>query len=228
MGPFAVTVQNARRSFTGKIVRMTPPTEPKPRKWFEEWREPGEFFDAADEGVKTFFVADRAPCQYLREAYVAGVFARIWRDHCGPCEVQLVPAREKFPDAQLRTGHTCLNLEITMALKKGKMMFKEWRELRAKSKRGEIVMAETTEQRQDSAREAIPRIVGQKASKQYAGGAPTTLLVYTDDGRALSTQEMAGLTKPWKDSFAAIYLLCGMDAVMAWPKLRVLRGKEPF
>ncbi len=207
---------------------MAPPTEPKPRKWFEEWREPGEFFDAADEGVKTFFVADRAPCQYLREAYVAGVFARIWRDDCGPCEVRLVPEREKFPDAQLRIGHTCLNLEITMALRRDKEMFKGWQELRAKTKRGEIVRAETAEQRQASAREAIPRVVGQKAGKQYAGDAPITLLVYTDDGRALSAQEMARLTEPWKDRFAAIYLLCGMDAVMAWPKRRVLRGKEPF
>jgi hypothetical protein len=54
------------------------------------------------------------------------------------------------------------------------------------------------------------------------------LLIYTDDGRVLSAEEMARLTKPWKDCFDAIYLLCGMDAVMAWPTRRVLRGKKPF
>ncbi|MCH8098090.1 MAG: hypothetical protein IID53_13540 [Proteobacteria bacterium] len=203
-------------------------TEPKPRKWFEEWREPGRFFRAADEGVKIFFVADKAPPQYLREAYVAGLFARIWRDDGGSCEVRVVPEREKFPDAQLRAGDASLNLEVTMALREGKRMFKEWRDLRAKAKQGEIVLAETSEQRQASAREAIPRVVGQKADKHYAGQAPTTLLVCTDDGRTLSAEEMARLTEPWKDRFEAIYLLCGMDVVMAWPTLCVLRGKEPF
>lgn len=202
------------------------PTKPKPRKWFEEWREPSEFFRAADEGVKTFFVADKAPLQHLRDAYVAGAFARIWRDDQGPCEVRLVPKEEPFPDAQLRAGDACRDLEVTMALSEDKRMFDEWRELRAKAKRGEIVLAETAEQRRASAREAIPRAVGKKAAKHYAE--PPTLLVYADDGRALSAEEMARLTKPWKNCFKAIYVLCGMDAVMAWPTLSVLRGKEPL
>ncbi len=202
------------------------PTEPKPRTWFEEWREPSEFFRAADEGVKTFFVADKAPLQYLRDAYVAGVFARIWRDDQGPCEVRLVPDASKFPDAQLRARYVCLDLEVTMALKKCKKMFEEWREGRARAKQGEFAPAEAYEQRRASAREAIPRAVGKKAAKHYAE--PPTLLVYADDGRALSAEEMARLTEPWKNCFAAIYLLCGMDVVMAWPTLRMLRGKEPF
>lgn len=203
-------------------------TGPKPRKWFEEWRDSGEFFRATDEGIKTYHNDEAAPPQYLREGYVTGLFAQIWRDDSGPCEVRLVPERDKFPDAQLKAGHTCLNLEITMALGKDKQMFKEWRELRAKAKRGEIVLAETAEQRRESAREAIPRVVGQKADKHYAGQAPTTLLVYADDGRALSAEEMARLTKPWKNCFDAIYLLCGMDVVRAWPERRVLRGGQPF
>ena len=202
------------------------PTEPKPRKWFEEWREPSEFFRAADEGVNTFIVPDKATLQHLRDAYVAGAFARIWRDDQGPCEVRLVPEAEKFPDAQLRAGDACRDLEVTMALRKEKRMFKEWGELRAKAKQGEVVLADTAEQRRASAREAIPRAVGKKAAKHYAE--PPTLLVYADDGRALSAEEMARLTEPWKDRFEAIYLLCGMDVVMAWPELRVLRGKEPF
>lgn len=207
---------------------MARPAEAKPRNWFEGWREASEFFDAADQGVKSYFIADKTPPQYLREAYVAGLFARIWRDDRGPCKVRLVFEEEKFPDAQLKAESTNLGLEVTMALKKGKRMFKEWRELRVKTQRGDIVLAETRERRQASAREAIPRAVGQKANKHYAGGAPTTLVVYSDDGRVLSAEEMARLTEPWKDCFAAIYLLCGMDAVMAWPKRCVLRGTKPF
>jgi hypothetical protein len=47
-----------------------------------------------------------------------------------------------FPDAQLRAGGIHLNLEVTMALAKDKEMFKEWRELCAKTERGEIVLAD--------------------------------------------------------------------------------------
>jgi hypothetical protein len=198
------------------------PSEPKPREWFEKWRQPGEF---VREAHKAILVYDKTPPQYLRDAYLAGSFARIWRDDRGPCEVRLVPEPEKFPDAQLWAGHTYLHLEITMALKKGRRMFKEHQELRDKAKRGEIVLAESHEQLQASAREAIPRVVKQKANKHYAGQTPTTLLVCANT--SLSAQEMAHLTEPWKDCFDAIYLLCGMDAVMAWPQLDILRGREP-
>ena len=200
----------------------------KPIKWFEEWRRPGVFFRAADEGIKTYFCADKAPPQYLREAYVAGAFARIWRDDQGPCVVCLVPKVENFPDAHLKTDSKCLNLEITMALPKCKQMFKEWREARAKAKRGEIELAEITEQRQANAREAIPRVVQHKVAKHYADIVHTTLLVYSDDARTLLAEEMGQLTEPWKNCFEAIYILCGMDVVMAWPELHVIRGKEPF
>jgi hypothetical protein len=129
----------------------------KPRKWFEEWRTPGDFRRAADRGIGTFFVADVTPPHYLRDAYLAGAFACIWRDARGPCEVRLGPKPEESPDAQLKAGEQCLDVEITMAL--GRPMFKEWRELRAKTERGEIVFAKSLEQRQATAREAIPRVV---------------------------------------------------------------------
>jgi hypothetical protein len=173
-----------------------------------------------------FFIPDKTPPQYLREAYVGGAFARIRRDDRGPCEVRLV--EEQFPDAQLRDKRVRLDLEIAMALTQDKQMFKEWRELRAKFAQGEFVPAETSEQLQASAREAIPRICEQKAAKYYAGSRRTSLLILVGAGPALSAQEMARLTEPWKDRFEAIYLLCGMDAVIAWPELSVLKGKEPF
>lgn len=198
------------------------------RHWFEEWRKPDEFFSAADRGVKILFCAYKNVPHFLSEAYIAGAFARIWRDDRGPCDVCLVPEANNFPDAHLKTDGTCLNLEITMALAKDKQMFREWRERQAKAKRGEIELAETTEQRQEYAREAIPRVISKKANKNYGEQLSTTLLVYSDDARALSAEEMRRLTGPWKNCFEAIYILCGMDVVMAWPELRVIRGKEPF
>jgi hypothetical protein len=145
----------------------------------------------------------------------------------GPCEVRLVPEEEKFPDAQFKAQGVCLDLEITMALEKGKRMFDEWPKLRAKTKQGQVVpTTRTLEMRQESAREAISRAVKDKADKNYTP--PPSLLIYTDDGRALTARELARLTMPWKDSFPAIYLLCGMDVVEAWPELHVLKGTEPW
>jgi hypothetical protein len=200
-------------------------TEARPRIWFEEGHEPGEFYHAADLGLHTFFCTDTTPPQHLREAYLVGWFGSIWRDNRGPCEVRLL-AEGSFPDAQLRANGTHLNLEVTMALAKDKQMFKEWRELRAKTERGELVLAESPEECQASAREAIPRVVGRKANKHYSASARTTLLVSTNT--ALSAEELARLTEPWRERFDAIYFICGIDVVMAWPTRTILRGQWPL
>jgi hypothetical protein len=199
-------------------------TEPQPRQWFEEWREPGEFYQAAYLGLHKF-CTDTTPGHYLREAYLIGWFGSIWRDNRGPCEVRLL-TEGGFPDAELRADGVHLNLEVTMARPKDKPMFKELRELRAKMERGEVVLAEPPEKCQASAREAIPRVVGKKANKHYAGAASATLLGSTST--ALSAEELARLTQPWKDCFDAIYLICGLDVVMAWPSLSILRGQWPL
>lgn len=172
---------------------MTQPAEATPRRWFEAWRGPAQFFDAARKDVRSFFLADRTPPQYLREAYVAGLFARIWRDTRGPCKVRLVPEKEKFPDAQLRAeGIDDLHLEVTMALKRGNRLFNEWRELRAKAEQGAVVLAECTEQRQASAREAIPRAIRRKANKHYAGETRTTYW-------SIPTMGRHSLRRKWTD-----------------------------
>jgi hypothetical protein len=199
--------------------------QPKPREWFEEWREPGEFYRAADEGLQTFFRAGTYPEHDLREAWAVGAFGRIWRDNRGRCKVRLL-AKGGSPDAQLGTGGVHLDLEVTMALPKKYEPFNEWRELLDKTERGEFIYAKPFEQSQTDAREAIPRMVRKKAGKSYPGS--TTLLVSTGDGWALSLAEIARLTEPWKDRFKAIYLFRGIDVIKAWPELRVLKTKEPF
>lgn len=199
------------------------PVEPKLRGWFEQWRGPNEFYQAAKAGVRLSFCTGKSVPNYLSDAFVAGEFARIWRDARGSCKVRLVPEGEEFPDFQFKAKDVCLDLEITMAPEKDKRMFDEWRKLRAKTEQGQVVLVtRTIEMRQESAREAIPRAVKKKVSKHYTP--PPSLLVYTDDGRGLTARELALLTKPWKDSFPAIYLLCGMDVVEAWPELHVLKG----
>ena len=200
----------------------------KPAEWFESWKEPGEFFRSADDGLEAFFRARNAPPKYLREAYVAGAFARIWRDDQGPCHVRLVPEKEQFPDAQMKTKAGMLGLEATMADEKDRPIFKIWRDIAAMYEHGEAPPIGDVETKRSIAREAIPRVCRQKAEKHYAGHGPTNLLIYVNPGLVLSPEEMARLTATWKDDFEAIYLLCGMDVVMAWPELRVLRGKEPL
>jgi hypothetical protein len=96
-----------------------------PRTWFEKWREPGEFYRAADKGLAILCTELRrnerikfSPPQYLVDAYHARMFARIWRDDQGPCKVRLAP--EDPPDALLKpTSGSDLNIEITMALPDG-------------------------------------------------------------------------------------------------------------
>jgi hypothetical protein len=200
----------------------------RPAKWFESWREVGEFYRAADEGLETFFGDRKVPSKYLREAYVAGVFARIWRDAQGPCQVRLVPEKEQFPDAQLKTEARILDLESTMADEKDRPMFKIWREILTMYEHGEAPPIGDAETKQKIAREAITRVCRQKVGKHYASQKSTSLLIYVNAGPVLSAKEMARLTESWKDSFEAIYLLCGMDAVMVWPEVRVLKGKEPL
>jgi hypothetical protein len=68
--------------------------------------------------------------------------------------------------------------------------------------------------------------VKKKAELYSQEGKVITLFVITNG--SLSAQELVDLTRPWKNCFRAICLLCWMDVVIAWPELRVLRGKEPF
>lgn len=77
-------------------------TKSNAKNWFEEWREPGEFFRAAAEGVIRAFAPTRHPPQHLRDAYVAGAFTRIWRDDQGAVRGTACAEAGAVPDAQLR------------------------------------------------------------------------------------------------------------------------------
>jgi len=195
-------------------------------KWFEPWRAPGEFFDAARHSGELIPRTKAIP-QYLRDAYVAGAFARIWNEH-SRCEVRLVAKSEKFPDAQLRVDGAPLDFEITMADKKNRPMWEEHRLWAAMFAEGKVPSGERPVAQRAYAREAIPRVCAKKAGKHYAGQRPTHLLIYLNVGSTLLTaEEMARLTQQWKENFESIWVLCGMDAVEVWPTTCVLRGKEP-
>ena len=89
-----------------------------PKRWFENWHQPAEFYRKADDCMGQFesdVILGATSVQHLFDAYVAGLFARIWNDHrC--CKVRL--AGGDFPDAQLRDEGGVIDLEITMADRK--------------------------------------------------------------------------------------------------------------
>jgi hypothetical protein len=200
-----------------------------PKEWFEMWREPGEFYRAANKelGILTKLLREEgskySPPQYLRDAYYAGMFARIWRDDQGPCEVRLAP--KDPPDAQLKAASgSDLNIEITVALPEGDRPLIEIAEVhRAQSPKPVTITDE--EEYRERRRAAIAKAVMKKCAKSYPR--TTTLLIVAGDA-SLSCEEMKRLTEPGKDCFSAIYLLCGMDVVRTWPELCVLRGEEGF
>lgn len=200
----------------------------KPRAWFEEWRDPREFFRAAMQSVESIPLTKALP-QHIRDAYVMGLFARIWNDH-RPCEVRLIPESQQFPDGQLRDGSSTLDFEITIADRRDRRMFDEHRQWAAMHARGQLRKTASTPARQKHAREAIPRRCAEKA-KHYASSAAasTNLLIYVNLGPVLSGDEMVRLTRRWKSNFASIWLLCGADAVQTWPTRLVRRAMtDPF
>ena len=98
-----------------------------PKSWFETWRQPGDFFRKTDECMGQFepdVILGMPGVQHLFDAYVAGLFARIWNDY-QRCKVRLVES--EFPDAQLRDAKGTLDLEITLADRKDRKMALEHR-----------------------------------------------------------------------------------------------------
>ena len=205
---------------------MSPAIEP--RAWFEVWRDSRKFFRAAMQSVESIPLTKAIP-QHIRDAYVMGLFARIWNDH-RPCEVRLIPAPQRFPDGQLREGDSTLDFEITLADRRDRRMFDEHRQWAAMYARGQLRKPLSRAARHRHAREAIPRVCAKKA-KRYGPGAAASanLLISLNLGPVLSVDEMVRLTRPWESTFASIWLLCGTDAVQTWPTRLVRRATtDPF
>ena len=127
-----------------------------PRSWFECWRDPQEFFCIAWAQLK--LIRRKAPPDYIRDAYVAGLFARIWNYH-HKCEVRLIAKPDRFPDAQVReynnTTMNFMNFEIAIVDKPGRHIWAEQQEWAEMSKRGEFVPADSPDKRRADAQEAI-------------------------------------------------------------------------
>jgi hypothetical protein len=169
-------------------------------------------------------ILGRPGVQHLFDAYVAGLFARIWNDH-HTCSVRL--AADQFPDAQLCNANGTLDLEVTMADQKDRRMAVEHRLLREKRERGEVPVQPIDRDRDKMyALEAVPRVCRQKV-KKYLGKecserqVKVSLLIYVNfsniDGCVLSDGEMEDLTTPWKDNFTSIWLLSGARIFRPWP-----------
>lgn len=198
-----------------------------PKSWFEEWHEPRSFFSATSNCMEQFEADEilRMPnVQYLFDAYVVGLFARIWNDH-NVCTVRLLPG--DFPDAEISDREGKYPIEITLADRANRRMAEEHRLWREQRQRGEPSWRPINrEQDREYALEAIPRACRNKVEK-YLGSphsdraVPVALLLYVNFstilGPVLTDQEMADLTAPWKGNFTAIWLLCGAIAFRPWP-----------
>lgn len=198
-----------------------------PKPWFEKWRDPREFFLAADRSMELFKpdeILGLAGVQHLYDAFISGLFARIWNEH-SPCDVRLL--EDKFPDAQLQHKGGTLDLEITMADRKDRRMAVEHRKLRAMREDGELfTLPFDWDEHRQYALEAVRRVCGEKARK-YLGSSDSDrqvqvhLLVYvnfpTFASPVLSNKEMVQITEPWRHNFQSIWLLRGARLFRAWP-----------
>jgi hypothetical protein len=214
------------------------------RSWFESWRGPSEFFRAAHCKILSIPLGRSVP-NYLSEAYVAGLFARIWNDH-SECRVRLVPRPDQFPDSQLDEAGKIRDFEIVIADRKDRRIFAEYAEWARMSRRKELLPVQISggaekQQRRMQAREAISRVCETKVI-HYIGSTTSnklvaaSLLIYLNIGQllsnlgtVLSVDEMAELTEPYGNKFQSIWVLCGIEAVRTWPKRKVLRATcDPF
>jgi|SRR6516165_4654120 hypothetical protein len=217
---------------------------PDSRSWFERWRDPPAFFTTAHCKVLSIPLGQSVP-NYLGDAYVAGLFARIWNDY-SECKVRIIPRPDQFPDGQLDDAGKILDLEIVIADRKERRMFAEHAEWERMRLHGEIPLVRTsgdaeTQQRRAQAREAISRVCEKKVI-HYTGSTnsdtiiPASLLIYlnigqvlSNPGTLLSVDEMVEFTQPYRNRFQSIWVLCGIEVVCTWPERKVLRAtRDPF
>jgi hypothetical protein len=145
------------------------------RDWFECWRNPSAFFCTAWQEIKSHI--GNSPTQYLEEAYIAGLFARIWKYHAN-CEVRLLA--DTFPDAQLKASGHEFDLEIVTADRCGRRRSEEQREIiESYKRRGVVAVTDSPQTRRRQALDAIPRAVKKKAERHY--GTPPHLSGVFDD-----------------------------------------------
>ncbi len=204
--------------------------EATPREWFEQPRPPLEFYHQAkmaNFGLPGHVFFEKRvggeDVQYIFDAFTAGEFARIV-SQSDPCKVALV--KGKFPDFFLGFDDPAkgtMEFEAVEADEKGRRRtdeFKALHEMQLRHGPGYMELKQySPDEEVDRAREAIPRVVGQKASKGYP---VTTNLVVRNNLGALEADEYRNLTKRWQACFNEIWVLKGPYAFQAWPQLVVL------
>lgn len=204
------------------------------REWFELHKDPLEFYREAkrcnDSLPEHVFFEKRvggADIHYLFDAFTAGEFARIVAQTAS-CTVALVNGA--FPDFSLSFSDAAkgiVEFEAVEADENDRRRADEYRALHEKRLLHGPDYMELEEycpyEEEMQAREAIPRVVGQKAAKDYP---VTTNLVVRNNLGALEAQEYRDLTKPWQDSFNEIWVLDAPFAIQVWPDLVRLGDPE--
>lgn len=189
-----------------------------PSAWAVEWWLPGDLAARVDEQCEgfdgdAFFNAPNL--KPLREARAAAAFALYIQKSSAEVRVRMVT--DTFPDFYLKVGEGLFEFELVEADREARRRGEEYRELARRAAAHEQIKPEFynpwAEKR--DVPEAIRRVIGGKARKQYAA-APHLLVVVNFGnmgGPALVEHEASTVTQEWHNTFKSIWLLCGDEAV---------------
>jgi hypothetical protein len=181
----------------------------------DRWWEPNALLDAA-RAIKDATPAEEFLCnsEYkpARQAIVAGQFARR-RPWNRDWQIHLVPEKEQFPDAELKSGNQFRRFEIVEADWVDRRRCEEYR-LKADKPR-KVVHYDPDEEARKALVE-IERVVEQKAAKRYSPN--PNLLVYVNlPGGDLPDFYAHQLAQRFATSFESAWLLWQQNTVRLWP-----------
>ena len=180
------------------------------------WQHPPVFQDAAlrliDIDAGDLFGDPKN--QFRMEAYIAGEFAIIYNKH-ESCQVRLT--EDGLYDFELQTGEGVVGFQAVEADQESRRRGDEYRNKPESSKAIDVDL----DKEYDDARNAIQRVLGQKAARHYSPRVNIVVYVnlFFDDGEG----QCARLTEPWKDDFESVWLLRTPNRLIrAWPSILIL------
>jgi len=198
-----------------------------PEGWYNDWQEPEQFFGEVEALLEPFdddVIFTNPKFQAHFDAFIAGKLAVIRNTH-EPTRVRLVKA--EAPDFELNVQGEIEPFEATEADRAGRRRGDEYRLAAENREQGlpkELEMFSPSEE-MERAREAIPRVIENKAKKLYSPPPHLVVLVnLTTFGEIPPVPELVDLTAQFQNSFASIWLVWGHRAVRTWPDPLQLMG----
>lgn len=198
-----------------------------PESWHTDWHEPDRFFSEVEAMLEPYdseVIFSDPKFQTHFDAFIAGKLAVIRNTH-EPTRVRLV--KGEAPDFELNIQGEVEPFEATEADRADRRRGDEYREVAKRRKQGlpkELEMFSPSEE-MEHAREAIPRVIENKAKKRYRPPPHLVVMVnLTTFGDIIPVPELADLTSPFQGFFASIWIVWGHRAIRTWPDLLDLIG----